>query len=133
MAETDAEELHHQLAALSEPPLALTLAGLGLFGDRHRAHTLWLGVEKSEALARLAARVETACVRAGLPPETRKYNPHVTLARLKDTPPSRIQNFMDASGRFHEAEVAVAQFTLFRSTLGQGGAEYDALEHYRLG
>lgn len=128
-----AEEIHHTLAALAEPPFALTLTGLGLFGTRHQAHTLWLGVERSDALARLASRIDSAVVQAGAAPEPRKFNPHVTLARLKDTPPGRIQDFIDATGHFREEHVAVERFTLFRSTLGRQGAQYDALEHYPLG
>jgi RNA 2',3'-cyclic 3'-phosphodiesterase len=128
-----AEDIHHGLAALALPPFALTLAGLGLFGDRHQAHTLWLGVEKSEPLSLLAGRVDSAVVQAGAKPETRKYNPHVTLARLKDTPPARLQDFIEATGPFREEHVAVDRFTLFRSTLGRQGAQYDALEHYSLG
>lgn len=128
-----AEEIHHGLAALAEPPFALTLAGLGLFGDRRQAHTLWLGVERSDSLSRLAARVDSAVAQAGAKPEPRKFNPHVTLARLKDTPPGRLQDFIDATGHFREEHVAVERFTLFRSTLGRQGAQYDALEHYPLG
>ncbi|EME69386.1 2'-5' RNA ligase [Paramagnetospirillum caucaseum] len=128
-----AEEIHHGLKTLAEPPFALTLSGLGLFGDRHQAHTLWLGVERSAALSRLAARVDGAVVQAGGRPEPRRFNPHVTLARLKDTPPGRIQDFMDATGPFREDHLAVERFTLFRSTLGRQGAQYDALEHYPLG
>jgi 2'-5' RNA ligase len=127
-----AEEIHHNLAGLTEPPFALTLAGLGLFGDRHQAHTVWLGVERSEALSRLASRADSAVVQAGVNPEPRKFNPHVTLARLRDTPPGRIQDFMDATGPVREEHVAVERFTLFRSTLGRQGAQYDVLEHYPL-
>lgn len=128
-----AEEIHHNLAAIALPPFSLTLSGLGLFGDRHQAHTLWIGAEKSEALSALAARVDGAVVQAGGKPEPRKFNPHVTLARLKDCPPSRLQAFMDGTGHFREDMIAVNAFTLFRSTLGRQGAQYDALEHYFLG
>jgi 2'-5' RNA ligase len=128
-----AEEIHHGLGRLTEPPFALTLTGLGLFGDRHRAHTLWVGVERSDALSRLASRVDGAIVQAGGKSEPRKFNPHVTLARIKDTPPSHLQGFVDAAGCFREDHVAVERFTLFRSTLGRHGAQYDALEHYSLG
>lgn len=128
-----AEEIHHNLAALTEPPFALTLSGMGLFGDRHQAHTLWLGVERSDALSRLAARVDAAVVQAGAKPDPRRFNPHVTLARLKDTPPGRIQGFIDASAHFRAEHVAVDRFTLFRSTLGRQGAQYDGLADYPLG
>ncbi len=128
-----AEEIHHGLANLAEAPFTLTLTGLGLFGDRHQARTLWLGVERSEPLSRLASRIDSVVIQAGGQPEPRKFNPHVTLARLKDTPAGRIQDFIAATGHFREEHVTVERVTLFRSTLGRHGAHYDALEHYPLG
>lgn len=131
--EAAAEEIHAQLLAVTAPPFTLTLAGLGLFGDRHRAHTLWQGVERSAALALLAGRVDAAVVRAGLPPEPRKFAPHISLARIKDSPPGRIQAFIAAAPSHRAETVAVDGFALFRSILGRHGPEYDVLERYPLG
>ncbi|MDO8608490.1 MAG: RNA 2',3'-cyclic phosphodiesterase [Phaeospirillum sp.] len=131
--EAAAEEVHTQLTSVTAPPFTLTLTGLGLFGDRHRAHTLWQGVERSDALGLLAGRVEAAVVRAGQPPETRKFSPHITLARIKETSPARIQAFISAVPPHHADSVPVDGFCLFRSTLTRGGPEYDVLERYPLG
>ncbi len=131
--EGTAEDIHTQLLTVTAAPFTLTLAGLGLFGDRHRAHTLWQGVERSDELARLAAKVETAVVKAGRPPEPRKFAPHITLARIKAAIPGRIQEFIAAAPPHRAEAVPVDGFCLFRSTLGHGGPEYDVLERYPLG
>ena len=130
--EADALELHEQLSLVSQPTFTLTLAGIGVFGDRHRAHTLWQGVDKSEDLIRLAARVELAAIKAGQKPEPRKFAPHITLARIKETAPARIQEFLAAVPPHRMDVVPVEEVLLFRSTLGRNGPEYDVLERYPL-
>ena len=131
--EATATLLHEQLCLVVQPVFALTLAEIGVFGDRHRAHTLWQGVDKSEALTRLAARVELAAIKAGQQPEPRKFSPHITLARVKETAPARIQDFIAAASPRRAEMVPVDEFCLFRSTLSRHGPEYDVLERYPLG
>ena len=128
-----AEDLHHALLEVEAEAFPVTLDGFGLFGDRHRARTLWLGVAASPPLHRLAAKVEQAAQRAGQPPEPRRFNPHITLARLSDTPAARLQDFIASAPALRGTVFPVERFTLFRSTLGRGGAEYDRLERYGMG
>ncbi|CAA7613163.1 2'-5' RNA ligase [Candidatus Terasakiella magnetica] len=126
-----AEDIDAALTAVTTPAFPLTLDGLGLFGDRRRAHTLWAGVEHSEALTRLQHRIEAAVTGTGQPPEPRRFSPHISLARIKETPPTRIQDFIAATGRLRQT-LTVESFALFRSTLTRNGAEYDVLERYGL-
>ncbi|SEH52435.1 RNA 2',3'-cyclic phosphodiesterase [Magnetospirillum fulvum] len=130
--ETSAEDLHDALCRVEQAPFTLTLGGLGLFGSRRRAHALWRGIERSEALDLLARRVEAASIRAGLPPEPRRFVPHITLARLSaGATPERVQRWLETLPP--PETLAVDRFTLFQSRLGQGGAEYDRLTTYALG
>ena len=131
--EATAEDIHDHLIAVTAAPFTLTLAGLGLFGDRHSAHTLWRGVERSDGLDRLAAKVEAAVVKAGQPPEPRKFSPHITLARIKQTSPGRLQEFIAAAPPHGGGTIPVDGFSLFRSTLGRHGPDYDVLGRYPLG
>ena len=130
--EAAAREIHDALATLSLPRFALTLAGFGLFGTR-KPHTLWAGVTRDEALERVQAKVESAVVHAGQPSEPRKFFPHVTLARLNNAPPSRLQDFITGNSPFHAGPHPVDHFTLFRSHLSRNGAEYEAVAEYPLG
>ena len=50
------------------------------------------------ALQRLVAKIESALQRMGLEAETRKFTPHVTLARLRDAPLPKIRE------KFHITE-----------------------------
>lgn len=128
-----AREIHDELAdSIHAPPLQLAIAGLGTFGAR-QPRALWAGVDKTAELARLQARIEAAVTRLGVDPEPRKFTPHVTLARLKDPHMGRLGEFMAGHGPLSVGPVAVGHVTLFRSLLGRGGAEYEAIADYPLG
>src|SRR5664279_2338417 len=79
---TVARDIDDVLAEIRAPAFTLVLKGVGEFG-RKEGRALWAGVSNGDALQYLAAKIESALQRMGLPAETRKYSPHVTLARLK--------------------------------------------------
>ncbi len=83
---------------------------------------LWVGVEKNETLSRLQARVEAACVGAGLEPEGRNYSAHITLARLNRAPSSKVSTFLAANAMFKAPAFRVTDFILFSSFLARNGA-----------
>jgi 2'-5' RNA ligase len=126
-----AHDIHDALAELAAPAFDVAIRGVGLFGGR-TPNALYAGIERSEALVRLHDKVESTVVRTGQPPEPRKFTPHITLARLKASPPPRLQAFLSAHGLLRAGPWRADAFTLFRSHLGRGGAEYEALESYPL-
>ncbi|MBB6253600.1 RNA 2',3'-cyclic phosphodiesterase [Nitrospirillum iridis] len=129
-----AQDVDEALDLVTAPPFALTLDGLGHFGQGVRARTLWAGVGPEPALDHLQAKVESAVVRTGLPAETRKFSPHVTLATLgRDTPPARLGRFLEEYGLFQAGPFPVDQFILYESVLGRQGSTYHALRSYPLG
>ena len=75
-----AEEVDEALANIRARPFMLSLRGLGLFEKAGRISSLWVGVEKTDQLGLLQAKVETALQRIGLEPERKRFAPHVTLA-----------------------------------------------------
>src|SRR5687768_6887646 len=77
-----ANDLAAQLARVESPAFDLTAGGVGVFERRGRPHTLWARVPHTGALSELRLKVERACELAGLGRETRRFTPHVTLARL---------------------------------------------------
>ncbi len=128
-----ARDVHDSLAeAALGPAVGLSVTGFGTFGSR-QPHALWAAVDKTPELARLQAKVESAVVRAGLDPEPRKFTPHVTLARLKDTRVGRVQDFIAAHSPLTLGPAVIDHVTLFRSHLGRTGAEYEAVAEYPLG
>ena len=128
-----AEEIDHALAALKAPTFSLTLAGVGTFAKGGRSQALWLGVERCEPLERLQAKIETALQRCGLEPERRRFQPHLTLARLDGGAEAKLAAFVQANNLFRAEPVPVEHFTLFSSLLGKDQAVYTAEVEYPLG
>jgi 2'-5' RNA ligase len=129
-----AEDVHHALAAIRHPPLALTLAGLGLFGGAQprSAHAV---VAPDPGLARLQRKVDQAVRRAGAVPEARRFLPHITLGRfspLTGDAALRLERAVAGGAGLGPEPFSVAEFALYRSTLGREGAHYEALETYPL-
>lgn len=126
-----ADDLDAVLGQLRAAPFALALRGVGHFETRGRAHTLWAGLAPSEPLLALQRQVESAARRAGLPPETRKFAPHITLARLNRSSGPVLSFLADNAGLAGEPW-PVEAFDLMESTLTPAGAEYETVRRYRL-
>jgi 2'-5' RNA ligase len=127
-----AEEIDRSLAALKAPAFDLTLGGIGTFAKARRSHALWLGVERSEKLERLQGKIEAALQRCGLEAERRRFQPHVTLARLDGTSEAKLAAFVQAHNLFRVGPIPAEHFTLFSSILGKDQPVYTAEVEYPL-
>jgi 2'-5' RNA ligase len=127
-----AEEVDHALAALRGRAFDLTFAGVGTFAKGGREVALWAGVERNPALEHLQSKIETALQRAGLAPERKRFQPHVTLARLDGAAEERLAGFVQARNLFREGPVRIGHFTLFSSRLGKEASAYTAEVEYPL-
>lgn len=126
IGEVDGAGAREALSALADvraPSFELTLSGVGQFGDK-KPHTLWVGVSPSEPLMRLAAKVETALQRAGFAPETRRFTPHITVARLRHASGGRMIEFLSGHSLFRAGPFPVEEFVLFSSQLSRSGTRY---------
>jgi len=113
-------------SALSEiefDPFELRVAGLGSFGG-NKPRALWAGIESCEPLIRLQKAHERAARLAGLPAETRNFTPHVTLARLNNTKPHILAEYLSYYGGLAFEPFEVDEFVLFSSRANQGGGPY---------
>lgn len=116
--------------------LELALAGAGGFGGRNRIQAVWLGLTGDlDGLRALAARVDRASIEAGARAEARAFQPHVTLARVRERASSDTRRALAAAVEalpaaleprtFHARSVA-----LVRSYLGGGAPRYEVLSRY---
>lgn len=122
-------------AVAGEAPLTLRVANGGSFPPGRPARVVWLGIESDRDLAPLAQRLAADCARAaGVEADEKPYHPHLTLVRCEPPwPRAAVAELSRAfSGGIGEP-FAVAEAVLFRSTLGQGPARHEALQHWRLG
>lgn len=131
VGESVAYEVHSALERLQRAPFIATLGGVDVFGgDRPRA--IIAGVKPVPALVELQAEQERLMRRLGLPAETRKYVPHVTLARLRQVSPAAVAGFLSLRGFLAAREFRVESFTLFSARDSVGGGPYVAEAVYPL-
>jgi 2'-5' RNA ligase len=127
--EPQADDLDAALreAALRRRAFEIRLKGAGFFGGA-APHALYIAVAPNEALAALAADCERAARRAGLPPETRKYVPHVTLAYLNRPDLARVIAFERNNALFETPPWRVEQFGLYSSVVRNAAPSLYRLE-----
>ncbi|MBB5746711.1 RNA 2',3'-cyclic phosphodiesterase [Brevundimonas variabilis] len=131
--ERRAEDLAAELSRIPGGAFDLELRGVGAFGDAHRSHTIWAGLEASEPLNILAGRCRKAGERAGITMEPRLYRPHLTLAYLKtQTDPARVGAWITNHNLLHSPPMRMDRFGLYSSTLSDEGSHYELEREYPL-
>lgn len=131
IAEDIAADVDDALSRLRARRFMLQIAGTGVFGGG-TPHSLWAGVERTPELAGLRDKVEQTLIRIGLPPEPRKFAPHVTLARLRNPPLDKLGEFLAAHAQFRAAPLAVESFSLIASFQTKAGSVYEDQADYPL-
>ncbi len=131
----DATKLDAIRAALatvrSDAPVEMQIRGLGFCPDDRRPRILWCGIDASPNLAPLAAETERVLEPLGIPREKRKFTPHLTLARLKDS--YGVDKLVRAARETKSRDFGSAcatEFHLFESATKPSGAEYRKIESY---
>jgi RNA 2',3'-cyclic 3'-phosphodiesterase len=132
VVETAAADLDAALASLSAEAFDVQLAGVGAFGDRDRMRAVWAGVTPSAPLTRLAGKCETAARQAGLPPESRAFRPHVTLAYLRGTPEPRAAAWVQGHNLLQSPPWRARAFHLYSSWRSDEGSRYELERSYPL-
>lgn len=127
-----AADIHCALSTVKAETFTLELAGVGIFGPRGRERILWAGVAENFTLRQLRDRIESALVRAGLPRNSRKFHPHVTIARLNNVPKGRLNDFVGGKVGFRSAPFQADTFALYSSFLSQSGAIHRVEASYPL-
>lgn len=128
-----AEDVDAALSRITAPSFTLEVSGVGQFGRDIKTRALWAGIAPNASLNHLQAKVEAAVTGAGLPAETRKFKPHITLGRLKNPPPDRVGQFIIDHAGLRAGIFPVDRFTLFSSFLSSSGAIYTPEVDYELG
>ncbi len=127
-----ARDIAETLDEIRRPPVTVRFEGLSWFGgDKPRA--LVARIRPDPALVELQAEHERRMRRIGLPPETRKYAPHVTLARLRRVGPRAVADYLAARGALDVENFTAERFVLYSSRESVGGGPYVVEAAYPLG
>ncbi len=126
-----AEAIAETLTRIRRNAFSIRITGLCALGTR-KPHAIVARLEPSPALAELQAEHERLMQRIGLPPEGRKYTPHITLARLRNANTRDIADYLTLRGGFSAGPLPVDRFVLFSSRDSVGGGPYVVEEAYPL-
>src|ERR1700712_2236845 len=118
-----AQEIAWLLGKIQRKDFELRLDGLQSFGGR-KPRALIAAVTPSQTLMELQAEQERLMRRGGLDPDARKYTPHVTLARLRDTSSFEVAEYLSTRAAFRSPPFSVPRFVLLSSRASVGGGPY---------
>ena len=147
-----ADEIDLALQSLQVRRFELALAGTGTFvrarrmaaphrsahragnilTSMHMTTTLWAGIGRREQLDHLQSKIETALQRIGLAPERRRFQPHVSLARVDGVAEAVLGGWVQAHNLLRTEPVTIDSFTLFSSQPGPDQPVYTAEVDYAL-
>lgn len=118
-------------AASEFQPFSFTVGTCGCFPPKGLARVLWIGIIDGQSeLKQLAKRIDHWTNKLGFPLETRAFNGHLTLARIRQANAAKAvartveQMPVETLGR-----QTVSQITVFQSELKPGGPIYTPLHH----
>ncbi len=120
---TLAREVESMLDRVNRAAFEIRLDGLSSFGGR-KPRALVANVAPSQALLELQAEHERLMKRVGLEPEGRKYTPHVTVARLRESSSRQVADYLSERALFRSTPFRVERFVLFSSRASVGGGPY---------
>ena len=126
-----AHEVASVLGRVRRSGFELRVEGLSSFGGR-KPRAVVAAVAPQPAVMELQAEQERLMQRVGLEPEGRKYTPHVTLARLRDSSSWEVAEYLSARAAFRSSPFPVSRFVLFSSRNSVGGGPYVVEEAYPL-
>ncbi|PYU80850.1 MAG: RNA 2',3'-cyclic phosphodiesterase [Acidobacteria bacterium] len=130
--ETEFAVIRNALAAArSDQPVALEFRGLGFFPNEKRPRVFWAGIEASPNLKTLAAEIDRAMEKLGIPCEQRPFSPHLTLARFEPPElPEKLRSAIEENAAREFGSFRTNQYQLIESKLKPSGAEYTTLESF---
>jgi 2'-5' RNA ligase len=125
-----AEEIADLLDKVERPAFNLQIDRLDSFGG-NKPRAVVAAVAPVAQLVELQADHERIMQRVGLQPD-RKYKPHVTLARLRDTSSRQVADFLSTRQPFRSSSFPVSRFVLYSSRASVGGGPYVVEAEYPL-
>jgi RNA 2',3'-cyclic 3'-phosphodiesterase len=122
-------------AAAEAAPLQLKATSAGAFPSPNAPRVVWLGLGGDLVpLTQLYYRLEKAFAALNYPPETRAFNPHLTLGRVKSPANrERLAKMLAKMPPLDWPAFTVQELILFQSVLSPKGSTYTPLRVIPLG
>ncbi len=125
-------------AARRIEPFEITFRGVGAFPTAEHPRTLWIGIEDgAEELCVLQAAIEGALKeKLGFPKEARRFQPHLTIGRVKHVPPGsegELTELLKQHQHFDADLSVIDEVVVFASFLRRTGPDHEAIGRAELG
>jgi 2'-5' RNA ligase len=103
----------------------------GFFYREKKPIVFWAGLGVDYKLNNLITEVNERLKKFSISPEKRKFNPHITLLRIKNDPGINFVNDFK-NFTFKPIFFTANAVTLYKSILHSGGSEYIEIKNYKL-
>ena len=109
----------------------LRVSSLGVFPNKNRPRILWIGVDDLDSFAASAnAAVEEVCRPLGFESDDRRFTPHITIGRVRDT-----NTAGDAVAAHLKAQIEPVEFqadglVVYESKLLPTGSVYSVVSRF---
>jgi 2'-5' RNA ligase len=119
-----ADDIVEMLSRRSWTRPHITVGETKCFGGS-KPSSLYASVAPDKALVDLSASQERAMQRLGLPPDSRRFTPHITIGRCKKCPPESIARYLSHHGEVWPGlEFTPTRFALYSARESRGGGPY---------
>lgn len=112
-----------------------TVKGLGCFPGLSAPSVIWTGIQcDMKKMSDLFLKVEEFCSSFGFEKETRRFTPHLTMARVKRgrDAPAGLKDFIKSNKDKVYCDAVFDRLVLFESRLDSKGPEYTAKAEVKL-
>lgn len=109
------------------------IVGLGAFPNASRPSVVWAGLGDTETLEAIARTLNRELGDLGFPRENRKFQPHLTLARVQHRPPPELAELLRQHAATPFGVLSVDDVKLYQSELLPQGPRYTSLATFELG
>jgi 2'-5' RNA ligase len=114
-------------------PFSVRLEQTGAFPREGHPRVLWIGINDfTGELGKLHARLEEESAKAGFARDDRPFQPHLTVARLRQPRHARTLVAAHKELEFDPAEIAVSELLVIRSELSSEGSRHTVISRHRL-
>lgn len=126
------KDIKEGLAEIDSPAFTMAVQGVGHFPPRGKPRVLWVGTQPTEPLIKLKRKIDSSLIDSGIGPDSRKYSPHITIARLNNPPMQRLTSFLAGNAFLRFDDFQVDCFLLYSSKLSHKGAVHTVEAEYHL-
>lgn len=123
------DQVHKALRTVTAPQFEVQASGGGFFPPGRNPKVVWVGLSRgADSCTRLAADIDQALQPLGLPPDTRPFRPHLTIARIKKSEPDDWPQLLSWLHAWTWPSFRAQRFVLYASRLTPQGPVYSELE-----